>query len=622
MRTVFKLFLVLLLLFAISTPVILSQGNGTTIKSEKQIFILGKKYYLHKVKRGQTLYSLSNAYKVSIEKIISENSMLLSDGLKRGIEIKIPVVDASPTNLSKGNDTFIYHTVQIEETLYSLKNKYLVSQEDIKKHNPEIEGNNIKVGQVLKIPKVNSLSNNSQGDYYFHIVKPSETLFSLAQRYRVKIESVERLNPEIINGVLILGQTLKIPKGNYSSEETLIIDHNNTDDVKYYGNDPLYFEEAGTIPCSEFSYNSFVKFKVALMLPLFISENNLAAGTGKYYKKTEKFYEFYQGVLLAAERLKKSGVSIELYVYDTKANSGEVRTILNKSELENMDIIIGPFHSENFKLAANFAKQHRINIISPVSQTYNSLVKTNPFIFMTNPSTGTKVANMSKYIANSYDRSIIVIHNGTNAEKRTIELFKDRLVKTFASYENINEIVFKQVNYKLSGLSGVIDALSVGLDNIVLIPSTDEAFITDIVTQINYNKKRYKITVYGMKSWESFRNIQIGYLANLNCHYGTTTYVDYNNKSVKNFIYQYGKTYNTQPGLYSYLGYDVAYYFLNVMKKYGKHFQFCLPVNQTQKKDGLMYSFNFQRVSPVSGFENNWFGIVKIDKNYKLVKLK
>ena len=58
------------------------------------------------------------------------------------------------------------------------------------------------------------------------------------------------------------------------------------------------------------------------------------------------------------------------------------------------------------------------------------------------------------------------------------------------------------------------------------------------------------------------------------------------------------------------------------MKKYGKHFQFCLPSDPSLKKNGLMYSFNFQRISPLSGFENNWLSIIKIDKNYKLIKVK
>jgi len=615
-----KLKLVLAIILLLQAPLqVFSQKNATIKKSEKKVFILGKTYYMHKVRRGQTLYSLSNAYEVPIQQIISENSALLSGGLKSGMKLKIPVMSDMPEDTPKMQDDFIFHTVQPNQTLYFLSNKYDVSEDIILKNNPDIVNGIIKLGQVLKIPKVENLPDNISSEYYFHQVKPDETLFSLAHKYRVDMQAIEELNPEIINGSLKLGQTLKIPKGNYSSMETLVIDHTNSEEIKYYDYDPLYFEEEGTIPCNQFQYNKFMKFKIAVMLPLFINENSSGS---KYYRNSERFYEIYQGLLVAANKLKKSGVSVELFVHDTRGDINTTREILNRADIANVDLIIGPVYSKNFKLAANFAQQNKINIVSPVPLASNDLVYTNPFIFMTNPSLNTKVAKISDYLVNSYDRSIVMIHNGTMEEEKIINLFKDRLVKSFASNQDISEIVFKQVNYKVSGVEGVLDALSIGLDNIVIIPSSDEAFITDIVTRLNFNKNRYKISIYGMKSWESFRNIQIEYLVNLNCHYGTTSYVDYDSKQVKDFVHQYRKAYNTEPGLYSYLGYDVSNYFLSAMKKYGKHFQFCMPSDPNMKKNGLMYSFNFKRVSPLSGFENNWFNIININKDLKLIKVQ
>jgi hypothetical protein len=155
----------------------------------------------------------------------------------------------------------------------------------------------------------------------------------------------------------------------------------------------------------------------------------------------------------------------------------------------------------------------------------------------------------------------------------------------------------------------------------VLIPSGDEAFITDIVTRLNYKKDRYKISVYGMRSWENYRNIPVEYMANLNCHFGTTSHIDYNSSVVKSFLRQYRNIYASEPGLYSFLGYDVANYFLNVLKNYGKHFQFCLNYDAAVPKKGLMFSFNFERITPFSGFENYWLNIIKIDKDYHLIEV-
>lgn len=626
MRIFIKSFFILFLITSISTQAF-AQKNITLKKSDKIIFILGKKYYLHKVKRGQTLYALSNAYNVPIQDIITENSVLLKGGLKSGLELKIPFRDEETfvENIqdNKTKDEFILHTVQPDETLYFLGQKYHVSQNDILKYNPELKKANLTIGQIVKIPKQSSIPGDYQSDYYFHTVKPGETLFSIAQKYNVDIESIKRLNPETYDNSLKINQVLKIAKNSFSKDETLIIDHNYIEDYKYFDKDPLYFEEAGTTPCKSFQYNSFMKFKVALMLPLYLNDNSVSvAETGNFYKNSKKFFEMYQGMLLAVERMKKLGVSFEFYVYDTEGRTDKVQNILKKPELEDVDLIIGPVYSKSFSLASDFAKQHRINIVSPVPVASNTIVRSNPFVFMANPSTESKAAILAKHLAGNYNHSIIVIHNGTQEEEKIIELLKDRLVKSYASYQDVDQIVFKQINYKISGIEGVMDALSIGMDNIVLIPSGDEAFITDIVTRLNYKKDRYKVSVYGMRSWENYRNIPVEYMANLNCHFGTTSHIDYKSTAVKSFLNHYRTIYSAEPGLYSFLGYDVANYFLNVLKKYGKHFQFCIYNNAGIPEKGLMYSFNFHRITPFSGFENYWLNIIKIDKNYRLIQEK
>ncbi|MDF1551180.1 MAG: ABC transporter substrate-binding protein, partial [Bacteroidales bacterium] len=275
------------------------------------------------------------------------------------------------------------------------------------------------------------------------------------------------------------------------------------------------------------------------------------------------------------------------------------------------------------RLASAFAKEHKINIVAPFKLKHENLVVTNPYIFLSNPSDETEVANISSFLAKTYDKSIVMIHNGTDEELEIIEMYKNKLVKSFASDNYINEIVFKQVNFKTGGATAVEDALSVGLHNIVIVPSSDPVFITNLVTKLNYLTNKYKITVYGMSAWEQSRNIEIGYLRNLKFHYGTTSYIDYENKSVKNFDYQYKTYFKSEPTPFSYMGYDITYFFLNTMKDYGRLFQFCMPHSgETNYTEGLRFDFNFERVSPFSGFENNWLRIVKIDDELKIQKVK
>ena len=620
-KIIIKLFLVLIGL--ITYEIVYSQIE----KSNEKIFILGKGYYLHKVKSGHTLYSISKAYGVSQQKIINAN-LSLKDGLKSGMELKIPTIssvvenNSIDYNNSKAQNKYIYHTVKRKQTLYFLTKKYNVNQGVLFEHNPELK-NGLKTGQTIKIPKIIPDTPNNSSDYYFHKIEAGETLFSLSQKYKTDMNVLKTVNPELHKDLKV-GQIIKIPKSNFTKNEILIINHKK-DNIENYDFDPQYFEVAGTTPCNKFVYNKNIKFKIAVLLPLYIEENKLLKGSKRYYKNSKRFYEFYQGLLIAANKIKKTGVSVEFVIRDTKGLNGtaRIRNIFYDKDILNSDLIIGPIYSENFKIASSIAKQHKINIVAPLELKYSNLVNKNPFVFLATPDMEARINIISKHLAKSYDKSIVVIHNGTAKEKQIIDIFKAKLVNSFAAYKNINKIVFKQVNYRITGKNGVEDALSIGLGNIVIIPSLDRVFITNLLTQLNYLSDKYRITTYGMLSTQYLRNVEVKYLRNLNFHYGTNSYIDYKNKNVKNFIYSYRTFFASEPSLYSFLAHDITWYFTNILKQYGKHFQFCMSSSRKYSfNNGLRYEFNYKRVSPFSGFENKWLNIIKINKNYELNKVK
>ena len=59
-------------------------------RSHSIVYINGAKYYVHTVKAGDTLYSLSKIYGVELESITKHNPSA-ADGLKLDQTLKIPV---------------------------------------------------------------------------------------------------------------------------------------------------------------------------------------------------------------------------------------------------------------------------------------------------------------------------------------------------------------------------------------------------------------------------------------------------------------------------------------------------------------------------------------------------
>jgi LysM repeat protein len=124
-------------------------------KSSETKIIGGKKYYIHKVEKGQSLYAISKIYNTDINVILAENDEAI-DGLRNGQELKIPVSGAATTIqpiLGSPIDTirYNYHRVAKKETVYSICKKYNITENQLNQWNPSIAAAGIKFGQMLII---------------------------------------------------------------------------------------------------------------------------------------------------------------------------------------------------------------------------------------------------------------------------------------------------------------------------------------------------------------------------------------------------------------------------------------------------------------------------------------
>ncbi len=110
----------------------------------------GKKYYIHFVQTGNTLYGLTKLYDVTADQI-TENNPLVLNGLKEGQKLLIPANKEAKVSV-KPVDNQKTHVVEKSETLYGISRKYGVTLEEMVEANPGIEAG-INIGQVLIIPK-------------------------------------------------------------------------------------------------------------------------------------------------------------------------------------------------------------------------------------------------------------------------------------------------------------------------------------------------------------------------------------------------------------------------------------------------------------------------------------
>lgn len=589
-------------------------------KSQTFVQLFGTKYYLHTMRSGETLDAIAKAYNTTVQEIKINNVSI--SNYQPGVVIRVPVMadNATPGN----SQEFAYHTVEKKQTLYSICKKYGVTEDDIYKYNPQAKLG-LKAGEVLKIPIGKAIEPDKQDiDFVYHTVKQNETFNSISQLYGVEISDIVKYNPQS-KFAMKPGDIIRLPKTNITNKNSLdVAEQNETEIVSTDAVRRKAMEKSDYCPCENYRYTSSKTIKIALMLPLFINDNSVLSASYKsdpnknsLKRGSDKIYEFYEGFLMAIKDFQMTGKTLQVNVYDTENSTTKTDQILQNPELKQMDIIIGPLYTENVIRAAKFANQNQIPMVSPFA-VRNDLLKDNPYLFQFTPSVATSIEQTADYFGSLENASVIVVHNNKPNEIEQIKNYRDNLTRSYFSKNQVPDLIFKEVDFNNGGLSRVTEAMSPNKTNVILMPSTDEIFITKVINHLTNLQKNnnYKVVLFGAQSWEKYSNIDVEFLQSNNFCYRTQSFIDYENDRVKNFVSEFRDLYNAEPGIYGFSGYDIAKYFIGQLEKHGKYFQFCIKENSRDK--GLVYKFDFKRVNPVGGFENRSTYVIKYGSDYTL----
>lgn len=663
-------------------------------------------YFLYTVKNKETLYGISKKFGVEIQQILKLNPET-GNTLKEGQTIKLPSESSkgSKTNQEPEGKT-INHTVQPGETLYSISKKYNITLAEIEKANPGITGA-IKTGQVLviplkggKSPDIDDKKSQTEGALKKHTVATGETIYSISREYSVETDSIYKLNPGLTENIFV-GQVLNIPNAKkenfiwhkaekndklqniaekYNVSYSDILDANPGIQKKVEKGQLIKIpvgiqksaeeiietsesvsEKDAERNCGNADRNRHNSYEVALMIPLYLEQTDSLTIDSLTNPKAlselppMKFLQFYEGFKLAVDSISKAGMKLSLYVYDVDNSSEKINAALNNSELDKMDLIIGPFYSESFKKMAAFAKTKSIKIVNPLS-TREEILIGNPNVFKIKPAVSSQSGLTGSFILRHYSKSNIIIirqnrykfqeevsfiknylnghrPTGTYLMNRNIsDNLKSRKTDRIFSENNlfttdrlnarindstyisnmVREIVFADdSNFKLKyNLSSV-------RHNLVVVYSDEKVFSQELMSQMNKLADDYDISLFGCPDWEKFEDLETDQLVNLNVHWLTPALVNYNDPGVKQWIIKFRSNFHTEPTIkkYAFEGFDIGWYFLNALFRYGNEFERCLDDYHPK----LMHNtFEFEQLRG-NGFENTFWNIGAFE-DFRFVK--
>jgi len=193
---------------------------------ENNVALTGKivDYKYHTVGENETLFSLSKQYNSKIESIVKLNRVEGTD-IKLGQILIIPIFEDENAPKKIDETKYTYYEVKQSEGKWRVSYDHGITIDELERLNPEIKNETIKVGQKLVVPKFITSKEEKRDEehYIYYEVQPKETMYSLAKRFATTEEEMLALNPSLVDG-LKAGQTLKLPKN--TVPEKPIIDKN------------------------------------------------------------------------------------------------------------------------------------------------------------------------------------------------------------------------------------------------------------------------------------------------------------------------------------------------------------------------------------------------------------
>ncbi|WP_299149018.1 LysM peptidoglycan-binding domain-containing protein [uncultured Dokdonia sp.] len=534
-----------------------SQGSAQVVEQDNL------KFKTHKVKRKETLYSLSKRYGVPQDVIKRYNKRLYSETLRKGDKLRIPtnykpeIVTESVVTLPEPQTTLeqTTHKVIAKETKYGIARKYGITIAELEQANPQVKGG-LKIGDVINVPKANfaesTIINNDK--YAFYEVKKGNTMYSLLRSLNLEADELLTLNPALDEG-LKEGMILKVPKGSPGSDNP----------TPAYGETSTQTEviiAQGKKGSLATSLTDFSTKRVAVMLPFGVnrvSSDNVE--TNEDLLKNDRILrlslDLYSGILMAAEDAKKLGISVQLDTYDTAynrkdgkaVNARKVETVIQSNDFNGVNAVIGPLLGSNIDRASSLLASQNVPVISPMSNKVNG--RSN--IFVSRPADGLLRDKMLSYLKlNGQGKNVVIIADAKNGTT------KSKIKALFPSAKTVTPRSGDNGYYLYP--DDIPNQLSDELENWVFIESNDVPLISNVTTNLNAQVGARKVVLFTTNRGSAYDSdeIQHEHLKNLSFHFPSVE-KEYKYKDVKAFVDSYESRYNVSPSEYAIRGYDLMY---------------------------------------------------------------
>ena len=622
--------------YNVSLKKIISVNNlkNTTLREGQILKIPNEKSerssQIHIVQKGETVYSISNKYGISIKDFFRLNpkkTTLLKLGEKVNVyDLKQKPMKKTEVNkeiiLSFDGELLAVRKIQAQETFFRIVSELGYEEEEIQEINQHVDPTNLEVGDYLfyySLAETIKENANLKREIITHEVKKGETLYSIAKKYFTTIRHIVSVN-KIKNNKIKKGRVLNIIKYEikkhepFSSEEEAkeektaeLPSHN-----KYQN---IVFEEN---ECTDL-LSSKTNFTIVALFPFHENLESVRVATRKEQMRLNRLKK--QSILsidlalaatYSASKISTAEKKITLHFFDTKGSQFVIQKLLLNPVVRNADLIIGPLSSSKLSLLKDISTSEKIPVVFPIP-TEKSYFEDFPYLFRSIPPVSEEVTRLLDYVLTyKYDEHLLLLTAPKGRSKLSLQT-KEALT-LLSDVSDIQECSPDEISVLLS-------------DSIInrekpfwfFIPTNYKPHISHAVNRISGWTDSIQTKVFTTQGVLGSDVIDIETIKGINTHFSVGYNIDYSSLEIQEEEKMFSKMfYGKVPSKNSLIGVSIFDFFFHNLLLYGKSFYTCSGALQ---KEGNIISFNFEKSMEEnlqSEFVNRSINIKKLDEEFSL----
>ena len=244
--------------------------------------------------------------------------------------------------------------------------------------------------------------------------------------------------------------------------------------------------------------------KVGIFIPLHLDSVFNTSGSYKYNGSIPKFVmpglEFYSGVQLALDSLKREGLSTEVFIIDTKDREQSISSHFS-GDLSNASLIIGMVQSlTELKTLADAARQRNIPFLSATYPNDGGITG-NPSLVVLNSTLKSHCQGIYKLLTNTYSsENVIILSKPGVQEDKMKAVFEEQNKKNSTSLKWKTADITNGIS--IEDLTAMLDSTK---NNVIVCATLDETLGTDLIKQLSSLRNPYRSTIIGMPTWDDYK---------------------------------------------------------------------------------------------------------------------